>query len=256
MTLESSLRAKREKGRKLLVGYLMGGDSADWMASLEAMADAGLDAVEVGIPFSDPVMDGPVIQEASRRALELGSTPASILGELSKASLKVPVVAMTYYNLAFHVGEEVFATQLADAGIAGAILADLPVEESGSWRQAARSRGLDTVMLAAPTSTPERLRRICEAASGFIYGVGVMGVTGERQALASSAMEVARRLKTITDLPVLIGVGVSTPDQAARLVEVADGVGVGSAFVRRHLEGASPEELAKLVASFREALDS
>lgn len=252
--LETALRGRRERGGKALVPYITGG-LGEWERMLEAVADAGADAVEVGIPFSDPVMDGPVIQQASQQALDQGATPASIIARLADVDAPVPMAVMTYYNLVYRYGLDRFAAELAAAGATGAILPDLPLNEAGPWLAAAVPAGVEPVLLAAPTSTDERLAAICEQSRGFVYGVGLLGVTGERAALAASALEIARRLKATTDTPVLIGVGVSTPEQAVETCEVADGVVVGSAIVRRIIEGASPEEVAALVAEFRSALD-
>lgn len=255
VSLEEALRSARRGGRKLLVPYVTGGLGEDWPEAVAAVAHAGADAVEVGIPFSDPVMDGPVIQEASRRALEAGATPSAVIAAATRAQPGVPLVAMTYYNIALHGGLDRFAKELAGAGISGAILPDLPLEEAGPWLGAARREALATVLLAAPTTPTERMERICAQSSGFVYGVGVMGVTGERARLASSAVAVARRLKAITDLPVLIGVGLSGADQAREVCEVADGVIVGSAVVRRLLEGEGPQGAAEVVAEIRAGLD-
>lgn len=252
--LEPTLRAARDAGRKLLVPYLTGG-LGDWAEVLRAAAAAGADAIEVGIPFSDPVMDGPTIQQASEAALRAGATPQGILDGLRHLDAGVPLAVMTYYNIAFHMGHEKFAHELKAAGVAAAILPDLPLEEVGPWAAVADEVGIETVMLAAPTAPDERLPRVCARARGFVYGVGLLGVTGERDQLADSAMLMAKRLKAITDVPVLVGVGVSTPAQAAAVCEVADGVVVGSAMVRTVLEGGGPEGVAALVGSFRAALD-
>ncbi len=253
--LEAALRSGREAGRKLLVPYVTGGVVPSWLDVVEAVAEAGADAVEVGIPFSDPVMDGPTIQEASARALAAGATPEGLLDELGRRRPGVPLVAMTYMNLAERAGHRRFAARLADAGVAGAILPDLPLDEAGPWAEAAGEVGVETVLLAAPTTPDPRLRAICEASRGFVYGVGIMGVTGERDRLATSAAHMARRLKAITDKPVLIGVGVSTPGQARELSAHADGVVVGSALVRILLEGGGPQEAAAFVGRMRAALD-
>lgn len=252
--LEVALRAARAKGRKCLVPYITGGLEG-WEAAVGAAAAAGADAVEIGIPFSDPVMDGPTIQEAGDRALAAGTTPAGLLTAAGKLDVGVPLVVMTYYNIAHHMGHERFARSLADSNISGAILADLPLEESAPWTTAADEAGVETVLLAAPTASSERLAAICARARGFVYGVGLLGVTGERAALAASAVVIARRLKEITDLPVLVGVGVSTPAQAVEATSVADGVVVGSAVVRRLLEGEGPEGVGTFVAGLRQALD-
>jgi len=254
-TLEAELRARRDGGRKLLVPYVTGGLGDDWVETVRAVAAAGADAIEIGIPFSDPVMDGPVIQAASEQALAAGATPSSILEELRGADVGVPLVVMTYYNIAFHMGHERFAHELVGAGVSGAILPDLPLDEVGPWAVAADEAGVETIMLAAPTAPDERLPRVCERARGFVYAVGLLGVTGERQELADSALVIARRLKAVTDKPVLIGVGVSDAAQAVAACEVADGVVMGTSVVRRMLEGAGPIGVAAFVAEVRAALD-
>jgi tryptophan synthase alpha chain len=255
-SLERALRAGRDAGRKLLVPYVTGGYGDDWLDVVRACADAGADAIEIGIPFSDPVMDGPVIQEASEAALRGGATPASILDALRGGDVGVPLAVMTYYNIAFHMGHERFARELAGAGVAAAILPDLPLEEVGPWATVADAVGVETVMLAAPTAPDERLPRVCARARGFVYAVGLLGVTGERDALASSATVIAARLKQVTDKPVLIGVGVSDAAQAVEACTVADGVVMGSSVVRRMLDGAGPTGVGAFVAEVRGALDA
>lgn len=254
--LEKVLRAARDNGRKLLVPYVTGGFPG-WERVVEAVADAGADAIEVGIPFSDPVMDGPTIQEASEQALAAGATPMGIVDELGRLDVGgVPLVVMTYYNSVHRVGHERFATSLAASGVSGAIVPDLPLEEVGPWAEAADAAGVATVLLAAPTGSDERLRRVCERSRGWVYGIGLLGVTGERAALARSAVEIATRLKALTDRPVLVGVGVSTAAQAAEVAQVADGVIVGSALVRRLLDGGGPESAAEFVAELRSGIDA
>jgi tryptophan synthase alpha chain len=256
LPLEASLRAARDRGRKLLVPYVTGGMDEQWRTTLQAMADGGADAVEVGIPFSDPVMDGPTIQATSANALARGVTPASVLTELRGVDAGVPLVAMTYYNLVYRPGEDRFAQQLVDAGVSGAIIPDIPLEESGRWCEAADAVGVDTVLLAAPTASDERLARICERSRGFVYGVSLLGTTGERNALAPTAVGIAKRLKATTDLPVIVGIGISTPEQAVEVCEAgADGVVVASAIMRRLLAGDPPEAAGEAVAALRSALD-
>ena len=253
--LELALRQARDRGRKLVVPYVTGGLGDDWTDVVRAVAAAGADAIEIGVPFSDPVMDGPVIQEASDRALRAGATPQSIFDGLRVLDAGVPLAVMTYYNIAFHMGHERFARSLVGAGVAAAILPDLPLEESGEWCEVADEIGVETVMLAAPTAPDERLPRICARSRGFVYGVGLLGVTGERSSLAASAVVMAKRLKAVTDVPVLVGVGVSTPEQAVEVCQEADGVVVGSAVIRRLLDGEGPEGAAAFVAGMRKALD-
>jgi tryptophan synthase alpha chain len=254
--LESVLRERRASGAKLLVPYVTGGLGDDWADVVRAVADAGADAIEIGIPFSDPVMDGPVIQEASERALADGATPTTILDELRTIDAGVPLVVMTYYNLAFRAGHERFAASLAGAGVAGAILPDLPLDECGPWAAAADAAGVETVLLAAPTAPDERLPRIVARSRGFVYAVGLLGVTGERDALAASALAIAGRVKAVTDKPVLVGVGVSNAEQAVEVSQVADGVVIGSALMRRVLEGVGPGGAGAFVAEVRAALDA
>jgi len=254
--LESALRASREKGRKLLVPYVTGGLGTDWAEIVRAVADAGADAIEIGVPFSDPVMDGPVIQEASELALRSGATPVTIFDELRTIDAGVPIAVMTYYNLAFHMGHQRFAESLAAAGVSAAILPDLPLEEVGPWATAADAAGVETVLLAAPTAPDERLPLVCARARGFVYAVGLLGVTGERDALASSSLVIARRLKAITDKPVLVGVGVSNAAQAVEICAEADGVVIGSALMRRVLEGVGPTGAGEFISEVRTALDA
>jgi tryptophan synthase alpha chain len=253
--IETAFRARRAEGRKLLVPFITGGVSEDWTELLRAAAAAGADAIEVGIPFSDPVMDGPVIQEASTIALGRGATPYSVLREAAAADVDVPLVAMTSYNIAFRAGHHRYAELLSSNGFSGAILPDLPLEECTDWGTTASSLGIENVLLAAPTSTDERLVRICAASRGWIYGIGTLGVTGERATLAATAGEIAARLKAVTDRPVLVGVGVSNAEQAREVAATADGVIVGASVMRRVLEGQGADGVARYVAELRAGLD-
>jgi tryptophan synthase alpha chain len=253
--LESHLRARRAEGRSLLVPYVTGGLGAGWLDVVRAVADAGADAIEIGIPFSDPVMDGRTIQAASQRALEIGATPAKIVADAARLDIDVPLVVMTYYNPVQHAGHERFASSLADAGIDGAIVPDLPLDELDGWGEAAGKAGIETVLLAAPTTPDDRLRAICDRSQGFVYSVSLMGVTGERRELATRAKEMGYRCKAVTDKPVLLGVGISTPPQAVDASEAGDGVIVGSALVSRLLSGGGPEAAHAFVTELRTALD-
>jgi len=255
LPVETALRAARDNGRKLLVPYVTGGVRHDWAGILSSMADAGADAIEVGLPFSDPMMDGPTIQEASLRALQRGTTPTSVLAELRSLEAPVPVVVMTYCNLVLRAGTKRFASQLAGAGVRGAIVPDLPLEESAGWEADAAADAVETVLLAAPVTPDDRLAAICEHSHGFVYGVNLMGVTGERDSLSTSSSVLAKRLKAATDKPVIMGLGIAGPSQAVAAAEHADGVVVGSALMRAVLEGASPGEVGELVGAIRAALD-
>jgi tryptophan synthase alpha chain len=253
--LETALRTKRSEGRKLLIPYLMGGMTDDWSQALAAVVAAGADAVEVGIPFSDPMMDGPVIQEAALQALQRGTVPDRVLDDIARAEVTVPVAVMTYYNIVFRAGHRRMARSLAESGVSGAIIPDLSLEELGPWAEEADQAAVDTVLLVAPSSPDDRVERICARAKGFVYAVARMGVTGEQTDVGRDAQAVVERIRRYTDVPVCVGVGVSTPEQAAQVCEVADGVVVGSALVRRLLTGGGPEAAAEFVGSLRLALD-
>jgi tryptophan synthase alpha chain len=255
--LEQTLRDARASGRKLLVPYLTGGLTADWVDVLRAVADAGADAIEIGLPFSDPAMDGPTVQEASSVALARGATPLSILDDLRGVDAGVPLAAMTYYNLVARNGEARFAGQLSAAGVCAAIVPDIPLEESGPWEEAAAANGVETVLLVAPVTPDDRLQQIVDRSHGFVYTVSRMGTTGERAELAAAGPATARRVKAITDKPVLLGFGISNPAQAVEACEAADGVVVASALLRMLLDtNGGPEEAAAFVRSFRDALDA
>jgi len=253
--LESALRRRRAEGAKLLIPYLTGGMTEDWLRSLEAVVAAGADAIEVGLPFSDPMMDGPVIQEASNAALRRGATPRAIIDELARVQIDVPVAVMTYYNLVFRAGHRRMARSLASARVAAAIVPDLPLEELDPWAGEAEAAGIETVLLVAPSTPPLRVEEIAKRCRGFVYAVARMGVTGERPDLDVELSATVARVRAVTDLPVCAGVGISTPHQAVEACRFADGVVVGSALVRRVLEG-GPEAAARLVTEMRDALDS
>jgi tryptophan synthase alpha chain len=200
-------------------------------------------------------MDGPIIQEASQVALDAGATPVSILHEVRTLDVGIPLAVMCYYNTVFHAGHERFAADLAAAGVSAAIIPDLPLEESGDWTAAADAAGVETVMLAAPTAPDERLPRVTARARGFVYSVGLLGVTGERSSLAGTATALAARVKKVTTMPVLVGVGVSNAEQAVEASKVADGVIMGASVVRRMIEGGA-DSVGAYVAEVRAALDS
>lgn len=252
--LETELRSKRDAGRKLLVPYITGGYPG-WQDAIRACAAHGADAVEIGIPFSDPVMDGPVIQQASQAALDAGANPPGILDEVPRLDVEIPLIVMTYYNLVHHDGHRRFAHRLVEAGVSGCILPDLPLEESEPWTRAADHEGVETVMLAAPTAPDERLPLIAARSRGFVYSVGLLGVTGERSELARTATVLAERVKAITDVPVLVGVGVSNAEQAFEATRVADGVIQGASMVRRLIEH-GPDAVGDYVADVRAAIDA
>lgn len=253
--LEDHLRSQRAAGRKLLIPYMTGGLGKDWLDVVRAYADAGADAVEIGIPFSDPVMDGPTIQAASEEALAQGTNLDQVIDQLREVDAGIPLVVMTYVNLVFHKGYTRFASEAVRAGVSGVVLPDLPLEEMGEWEPHALDAGMETVLLASPLTPDERLVTLCERSAGFIYGVNLLGVTGERAAVSETSVVLAKRLKAVTDLPVVMGFGISTPDQARTVAEHADGVIVASALMRARLDGAGPEQLGAMVADLRAGLD-
>ena len=232
---------------KLLMPYITAGVRRDWATYLTAFEDAGADLIEVGLPFSDPTVDGPTIQQASGAALARGATPASVLAELAATGVGVPLVVSAYANIALRPG---FADGLRAAGVTGLIVPDLPVDELAGLT----APGIEVSLLASPATPDDRLAEIGRRSQGFVYAVSVMGTTGERDRLAPSATALAARVKRVTDLPVLLGFGISTPGQAAAAAVAADGVIVGAAVMRRVLDGAGPAEAGVFVASLRAAL--
>ncbi|GCD46543.1 tryptophan synthase subunit alpha [Streptomyces paromomycinus] len=238
--LSSTLAAAKEENRAALVGYLPAGfPTVDGgVRAVTAMIEGGCDVVEVGLPHSDPVLDGPVIQTADDIALRGGVKIKDVIRTVGEAhaATGAPVLCMTYWNPVDAYGVERFAADLAAAGGAGCILPDLPVEESGVWRAAAGQHGLATVFVVAPSSRDERLAKITEAGSGFVYAASLMGVTGTRESVGREAQGLVARTRATTDLPVCVGLGVSNAEQAAEVAQFADGVIVGTAFVKRLLE--------------------
>jgi tryptophan synthase alpha chain len=228
--------------RAALMPYLMGG-YPDLPTSLDAglaAAEAGADLIEVGIPFSDPLADGPVIHAAATDALAAGATPHGVLSMCEQLAARVPVVLMVYANIVLTAGEDAFALRAASAGASGLIVPDLPHDEAGDLRAACDAEGLALVPLVAPTTTPERIASIGADARGFVYTVSLTGTTGERDQLPEGLAETVERVRASTDVPVAVGFGISTPEQARTVAEVADGVIVGSRVVRAAGEGGAP----------------
>ncbi|MEU7751156.1 tryptophan synthase subunit alpha [Micromonospora sp. NPDC049101] len=252
--LETRARAAKAAGRKLLVPYVTGGVTENWTDLLRAAVDAGADTIEIGLPFSDPTLDGPVVQESSYRALQRGTTTRRILDEVARLALPIPLVAFTYANLVLHDGADRFCAALADAGMGGLIVPDLPVDEVEPVAAAAETL-LDLVLLASPVTAPQRRDEIARRSRGFVYAVSVMATTGEQSTVGAAAERLVTSLRQATDLPVVLGFGISGPRQAAEAAGYADGVVVGSALMRRVLDGASAAELGDFLAQLRTALD-
>ncbi|WP_328479035.1 tryptophan synthase subunit alpha [Actinoplanes sp. NBC_00393] len=238
----------------MLVPYVTAGATGDWTDLLRAAVDAGADAIEVGLPFSDPTMDGPVIQQASYQALCRGTTVAGVFDEVSRLDLGVPLIAFTYANLVLNRGADAFCSALRDAGMSGLLAPDLPIDEAGPVSAAAERHGVDVVLLASPSTPPARRAEIAKRSQGFVYAVSVMAPTGEQASLRSPGRELVMSLKQHTDLPVVLGFGISGAEQAAAACEYADGVAIGSAVMRRVLAGESPAEIGAMLAGIRRAI--
>ncbi|HEU5421617.1 MAG TPA: tryptophan synthase subunit alpha [Streptosporangiaceae bacterium] len=242
----------RSQNRAAVVGYLPAGfpSVGGAIAAATAIARAGCDVVEIGLPYSDPLMDGPVIQEAVHQALTGGVRVADVLTTVEAvASAGVPVLVMTYWNPVDHYGVAAFARDLAAAGGSGLITPDLTPEEAGPWLAASDDHDLDRVFLVAPSSPPERLELISRACRGFVYAASLMGITGARDAVSSEAEGLVSRVREHTSLPVAVGLGVRDGAQARQVAGFADGVIVGSAFIQRLLAAPGPDEGLAAVAS-------
>ncbi len=261
--LERHLRAARDRGRKLLVPFLTGGypDRDTFVRLLLACQDAGADAVEVGIPFSDPSADGPVIQATSHAALRAGATVDTALAAVAEArgrGLEIPALVMTYYNPVLAAGGPGFARRAAEAGLDGVLVVDLPAEEAGEFAPAARATGLDTVALVAPTTPDARIPVVLSRGTGFVYCVSVAGVTGEKRPAAEAVAGLVARVRRHTDLPALVGFGVHDPAAARALAAVSDGVVVGSALLAAVGDRSGDAAVAaagSFLGAFRAALD-
>ncbi len=260
--IDDAFARLRAKGERALVAYLMAGDPS--LAETERLVveaeRRGADVIELGVPFSDPLADGPVIQRAGLRALAAGASLPRVLEMVSglRARVHVPLVLMIYYNPILAFGLKGFARTAVDAGADGIIVPDLPPEESEPLRAEAVPAGLDLIHMAAPTSTPARVKMIARLSRGFIYVVSLTGVTGERRELPKELDAQLRTLRLVTTKPVCVGFGVSTPEQVAAVGRIADGVAVGSAIVRTIEQHAGTpalvEELGALIASLKAPL--
>ena len=248
----------RADGAAALVPFLVAGDPGpdETVAVMQAIAEAGADIIELGVPFSDPIADGAVNQEAYERALQAGMTLPGVLGIVSRfrAAHDTPAVLMTYYNPVLQYGPERLGTDAAAAGVSGVIVTDLPPEEADDWCRTAGSVGLDTIFLLAPTSTAKRIRLAGVHSTGFIYCVSRMGVTGARETLPPGLSSLVNAIRADTDKPLAVGFGLSTPEQVRAVCEIADGAVVGSALVSLIAEQRqAPDAAAKFVRSLKAA---
>ena len=246
-------RAKSEK-RAALIGYMPAGFPSKEGSKrlIAAMIEGGVDIVEVGFPYSDPVMDGPVIQQAAEIALRNNTSAADVF-DVVKAS-SAPTLVMSYWNPIERYGVDRFAKELANVSGVGVITPDLTVEESQPWIDATESHGINRVYVVAPSSNDQRLSMVTAACSGFVYAASLMGVTGARTTLSSAASELVARLRRVTHLPIAVGLGVSNPTQASEVARYADGVIVGSAFIKLVLDSLSIDEAIPKVKELAEQL--
>jgi tryptophan synthase alpha chain len=257
--IKNTFNRLKKKNETALIPYIMAGDPDLAMTRklILEMEKAGADIIELGAPFSDPLADGPTIQKAAIRSLRNNTSIADVLGLVAdvRTESRIPLILMTYYNLIFHYGEERFVNDALAAGLDGIILPDLPPEEAGTLVALSKKAGLDMIFLLAPTSTDERIKLVSRLSQGFVYYVSLTGVTGARTGLQQSIRESLTRIKTMTDKPVAVGFGISTPDQAAQVAQWgADGVIVGSALVKVIEENSGSAELVDKSAAFVKAL--
>lgn len=255
-SLEKRLREIRASGRRALVPYFMAGLSPHWLDHVRAAAFAGADAVEVGLPFSDPMMDGVVIQMAAQRSLERATTFDSVMAELSEADLEIPVIAMTYYNVFLHGGLEKSADLLHTAGVSGVIVPDVPLEEAGPWESVCAPLDLATIYMAAPSTPTARLADIARRTQGFCYAAARMSVTGAADDDGGGAREIVDNVRRHSDVPTYVGIGISRPEQARQVTRFSDGAIVGSALVARLLNDVQPSEVESFIGDFRSAIDA
>jgi tryptophan synthase alpha chain len=249
--LQEAFAAARAEDRALLIGYMPAGFPTwvDAVAVVSAMVENGVDVVEIGLPYSDPLMDGPVIQAAADQALAHGTTVADVLRTVEAiAATGAPTLIMSYWNPIERYGVDRFAKELAAAGGAGVITPDIIPEEADAWVSATDDALIDRVFLVAPSSPQERIEQVAQISNGFVYAASTMGVTGTRTSVSVDARALVARTREVTSQPVCVGLGVSTPEQAAEVGRYADGVIVGSAFVRLVLDAESPSQAAAGVA--------
>lgn len=254
--VEQSLRRRRDGGGKSVVPFVTAGITSNWTDYVRACADNGADAIEIGLPFSDPMLDGPVIQAASSQALARGARTNDLLDEVAGLQLAVPLIVMTYSNIVGRRGNEAFCQKLAAVGVSGLIVPDTPIDEIEPLLAAAGPAGIELILLVAPSTKPHRVSRIAELSRGFVYAVSTMGVTGVRNSVSGTVQSTVQAIRQDTTLPVLVGFGISSPDQAVEVSRSSDGAVVASALMRDVLAGATVSELGGTVAGFRSALDS
>ncbi len=260
MSIGQAFQSAAQDGRRAFIPFMTAGfpDRTTCLDLLVALADNGADVIEVGLPFSDPLADGPLIQQSSQTALDQGLTPPAVLDLIADARARIncPLVIMSYWNPIFKMGPNRFATQARDAGATGVIVPDLPLEEAEVWLEVAEPTGLETIMMVAPTTPADRRRRIMDVGRGFLYYVSLTGVTGSSFTVSPELIENLRAVRAESPLPVAVGFGVSRPDQARALARAVDGVIVGSALIKEVLSHQEPAAQVAAVARLAAALSA
>lgn len=233
MTITEKFNLLKSRGEKALVLFVTAGDPdlESLPEIMEELQNAGADIIEIGLPFSDPIADGPTIQASSQRALDRGVNLNGVLSAVANAKTTIPLVMMGYYNSVLRIGLDEFVSRAKNVGFSGTIMCDLIGEEGRDWITASKKGSLDTIFLAAPTSTDDRLKSVCDASSGFVYAVSRTGVTGTTGSMSADAGGIVSRLRTHTNLPICVGFGISQPDQVREVCQTADGAVVGSWLV-------------------------
>lgn len=256
--IETKFVELKKNGKKALIAYIMAGDPGleETERLIIELEKGGADLIELGIPFSDPLADGPTIQKAAIRALQHDVSLRDVIGLVKKVRRvsQVPIIFMSYYNPVFKYGEEKFVTDAVKAGVDGVIVPDLPPEEAGSLKGLASEKGLDTIFLLAPTSNEERIKKVCNISKGFIYYVSVTGVTGTREGISKDIRGMVKKIKAESRMPVAVGFGISRPEQAVEIASMADGVIVGSAIVKIIEENIGKTTMVKKVRDFVKSL--
>jgi len=254
--IEKTFKKLKSENKKAFIPYIMAGDGGleKTLEQVLLLEECGADIIELGVPFSDPLADGPTIQRAAERALKAGITLKRIIPFVKRLRqhTQIPIVLMTYYNPVFKYGEESFINDAVDAGVDGVIIPDLTPEEGDSFINLSSSAGLNTIFLVAPTSTKERIKKIVAVSAGFVYYVSITGITGSKLTLEKTFKEHINLVKKLTDKPVVVGFGVSSPEDAKMISQIADGVIVGSAIVKKFYE--HPEGAGGFIKKLREAI--
>ncbi len=254
--ISSKFRSLKEQNRKAFIAYIMAGDPniSRTREMVRILEDCGVDIIELGVPFSDPLADGPTIQAAAQRALEDGTTMHTVIALVAdlRKTTRIPIILMTYYNPIFKYGEKKFVEDACAAGVDGIIVPDLPPDEAAGMLKLTKKRPFDVIFLLAPTSTEDRIQKVGKRSTGFIYYVSITGITGSKLALDPAIEAHMNRIRSVSDTPIAVGFGIATPEEASVVARFADGVIVGSAIVKKINE--PDEDIKTYLRSLREAI--